>query len=64
MALTLGLEALFLEVLNTSYIYQITSKVHFVKGLANFTLTYIPNMIHICPNKESCQTSVYWNLDE
>ena len=23
---------------------------HFVKGLANFTLTYIPNMIHICPN--------------
>ena len=23
---------------------------HFVKGLANFTLTYVPNMIHICPN--------------
>ena len=23
---------------------------HFVKGLANFTLTYVPDMIHICPN--------------
>ena len=23
---------------------------HFVKGLANSTLTYVPNMIHICPN--------------
>ena len=22
----------------------------FVKGLANSTLTYVPNMIHICPN--------------
>ena len=22
----------------------------FVKGLANFVLTYVPNMIHICPN--------------
>ena len=29
------LEHLFLEVLNSSYIYPITSKVHFVKGLAN-----------------------------
>lgn len=23
---------------------------HFVKGLANYILTYVPNMIHICPN--------------
>ena len=23
---------------------------HFVKGLANSKLTYVPNMIHICPN--------------
>ena len=23
---------------------------HFVKGLANSTITYIHNMIHICPN--------------
>ena len=23
---------------------------HFVKGLANSILTYVPNMIHICPN--------------
>jgi len=22
----------------------------FVKGLANFALTYVLNMIHICPN--------------
>ena len=22
----------------------------FVKGLANSILTYIPNMVHICPN--------------
>ena len=50
MALTLELETLFLEVLNISYIYPITSKVHFVKGLAKSILTYIPNMIHICPN--------------
>ena len=50
MALTLELETLFLEVLNTSYIYQITSKMRFVKGLVNSTLTYVPNMIHICPN--------------
>ena len=28
-------ELLFFEVLNPSYIYQITSKVRFVKGLAN-----------------------------
>ena len=36
MALTLELETLFLEALNTSYIYQITNKVCFVKGLANY----------------------------
>ena len=36
MALTLDLEIKFLEVLNTSKIYQNTSKVHFVKGLANY----------------------------
>ena len=23
---------------------------HFIKGLANSILTYVPNMIHICPN--------------
>ena len=23
----------------------------FVKGLANSPLTYVPNMIHICPNR-------------
>ena len=23
----------------------------FVKGLANSTLTYVPNMIYICPNR-------------
>ena len=50
MALTLELKILFLEALNTSYIYPITSKVHFVKGLANSILTFIPNMIHIYPN--------------
>ena len=30
--------------------YLITSNVCFVKGLANSILTYVPNMIHICPN--------------
>ena len=50
MVLTLKLETLFFEALNTSYIYQITSTVRFVKGLANSILTYVPNMIHICPN--------------
>ena len=50
MALTLELETLFLETLNTSWIFPIISKVHFVKGLANSILTYVPNMIHICPN--------------
>ena len=50
MTLTLEHETLFLEALNTSLIYPITSKVHFVKGLANSKLTYVPNMIHICPN--------------
>ena len=50
MALALEIETLFLEALNTSYIYLITSKVRFVKGLANSILKYVPNMIHICPN--------------
>ena len=45
MALTLGLELLFLEVLNTSYIYQITSKVRFVKGLVNSILIYILRLL-------------------
>ena len=40
---------MFLEVLNTSYIYPITNKVYFVRRLANSTFTYVPNMIHICP---------------
>ena len=44
MVLTLELETLFLEVLNTSYIYPITSKVRFVKGLANSKLTHVPNI--------------------
>ena len=44
MALTLDLEILFLEALNISYIYLITSKVRFVKGLANSILTYVPNI--------------------
>ena len=44
MVLTLELETLFFEILNTSEIYPITSKVHFVKGLANSKLTYIPNI--------------------
>ena len=53
MALTLELETLFLEILNTSQIYPITRKVCFVKGLANFKLTYVPNMVHICPNNNN-----------
>ena len=36
------LELLFFEVLNTSQIYPITSKVRFVKGLANY-IKYVPN---------------------
>ena len=44
MALTLELETLFLEALNTSKIYPITSKVCFVKGLAKSKLTYVPNI--------------------
>ena len=44
MALTLELETSFLEVLNTSQIYQITSKVRFVKELANSNLTYVSNI--------------------
>ena len=50
MALTLEDETLFLEVLNTSWIYPITSEVRFVKGLVYSILTYVPSMIHICPN--------------
>ena len=50
MVLTLELETLFFKVLNTFLIYLITSKVHFVKRFANSTMTYVPNMIHICPN--------------
>ena len=42
MSLILDLNNIFLEVLNTSYIYQITNKVHFVKGLVNYT-KYDPN---------------------
>ena len=38
------LELLFFEILNTSQIYPITSKVRFVKGLANSNLTYVPNI--------------------
>ena len=30
----------------------------FVKGLANSILTYVPNMIHICPNNLSLWQSV------
>jgi len=44
MALTLELEILFLEALNTSYIYQIISKMCFVKRLVNYIkiVTYVP----------------------
>ena len=42
MSLILDLNNMFLEVLNLSWIYPITSKVHFVKGLANYR-TYDPN---------------------
>ena len=50
MVLTLGLETLLFEVLNTFEIFPITSKMRFVKGLTNSILTYVSNMIHICPN--------------
>ena len=43
MALTFDLNNMFIEVLNPSYIYQITSKVHFVKRLANY-IKYVPNI--------------------
>ena len=43
MILTLELETLFLQILNTSYISPIISKVRFVKGLVNSILTYVPN---------------------
>ena len=52
MTLTLELEILFLEVLNTFYIYPITSKMHFVKELVNSILTHVPKLIHICPNND------------
>ena len=58
MTLTLELETLFLEVLNTSQICPITSKVRFIKELANFILTYVPNMIHICHNKKLGQEEI------
>ena len=32
---------------------------HFFKGLANSILTYVPNMIHICPNQKKKKKS--WN---
>ena len=44
MTLTLELKTIFHEALNTSYIYPITSKVCFVKGLANYKLTYVSNI--------------------
>ena len=31
---------------------------HFVKGLANSILTYVPDMIHICPNNPPIWQSV------
>ena len=36
MSLILDLNNMFLKVLNPTYIYPITSKVYFVKGLANY----------------------------
>ena len=42
MALTLDLNNMFLEDLNPSQIYPITSKVRFVKRLANY-VGYVPN---------------------
>ena len=38
--------------------YPNTSKVCFVKGLANSILTYVPNMIHLCPNNRPIWQSV------
>ena len=35
---------MFLEVLNPSQIYSITSKVHFVKGLANYIKYFLNNL--------------------
>ena len=45
MALILDLNNMFLEVLKTSYIYPDTSKVRFVKGLANYT-KYVLNSLN------------------
>ena len=44
MALILNLNNMFLEVLNTSWIYLNTSKVHFVKRLANYTKYVLNNL--------------------
>ena len=52
MVLTLDLETLFLKVLNTSRSTQLQVQYVLLKGLANSILTYVPNMIHICPNKK------------
>ena len=52
MTLTLELETLFLEVLNISQMYPNTSKVRFVKGLANYIKQrhMFQHVKHICPN--------------
>ena len=47
MALTLDINNMFLEVLNLSQIYPITSKVHFVKGLTNY-IKYVLNIFSFC----------------
>ena len=52
MALTHELETLFLEVLNTSWIYPITSKVCFVKRLANYTKSYSVQTQQLLQEKE------------
>ena len=43
------LELLFLEVLNSSWIYPITSKVHFVKGLTNYIKITLTTSIFFPP---------------
>ena len=45
MALILGLNNMFLEVLYSSEIYPITSKVHFVKELANYIKYVLNNLL-------------------
>ena len=54
MSLILDLNNMFLEVLNPSQIYPITSKAHFVKGLANYT-KYDPNNYHYVREKVLCK---------